>query len=501
MEQALLKVDGISKSFPGVKALSEVSFDINQGEVHALVGENGAGKSTLMNILSGVYQQDCGSISFCGTALTIRDPREAQHMGIAMIHQELSLATHLSVMENIYIGRLIKNKFGLIDYAAMRRECASQLQRVGLEGALADALVSKLSVSQMQMVEIAKALSLKAKLIIMDEPSSSLTKRETEVLFSIIRKLQADGVSIVYISHRMDEVFTISDRITVLRDGKGIKTLVTKETNTQEVLSLMVGRKFERATARTVFKPAQDAIPALDVRNLSYSDRVKDVSFKLFPGEVVSVTGLVGAGRTELAETIFGLRKKSSGQVFINGKQENCCSVSKAIELGLGLVPEGRKVQGILQGMTVQENITITSLKKFCKSIFVNAEKEKQSAEVYVEKLRVKTPNLGQKIQYLSGGNQQKAILARWLLNNPKVLMLDEPTHGIDVGAKGEIYELIHQLASEGMAILIISSELPEVLTLSDRVLVMHNGKMTGELVNKELTQETIMKYATNQLC
>lgn len=498
MGQILMDICGISKVFPGVKALDDVSFQVCAGEVHALVGENGAGKSTLMNILSGVYPPNGGTILWKGDRLEPRDTRHAQRLGIAMIHQELSLATHLSVMENIFMGRLPVNPARLIDYRALRCSCEKQLKRVGLPIDLASEQVSRLSASQQQMVEIAKALALNSKLLIMDEPSASLTQAETQILLNIIRKLKSEGVSIIYISHRIEEVFAISDKITILRDGKHIQTFVTTDTNPQQVLSLMVGREFSRTKTR-VCCAKMDEEPVMEVRNLCYHNKVKNVSFKVYPSEVLVITGLVGSGRTELVETIFGIRPKTDGQIFIKGK-EQVGNVSHMISCGIGLVPEGRKIQGILPGLTVRENLSLSALRRFCRATFVDGRRERKEVQFQLDALRIKTPSLEQKIQYLSGGNQQKVILGRWLMCSPQILILDEPTSGIDIGAKNEIYKLIDELAHSGVTVICISSELVEVLTLADRVIVMHEGRMTAELPNHGLTQETIMQYATNQI-
>ncbi|MDA8226334.1 MAG: sugar ABC transporter ATP-binding protein [Desulfitobacterium hafniense] len=496
----LLKIEGISKSFPGVRALDNVSFDVEKGEVHAIVGENGAGKSTLMNILSGVYIPDAGRLLFDGDEVRFRDPRHAQETGIAMIHQELSLAHHLSVMENVYIGRLKKNKLGFIDHRGMFLRCKIELECLGISDIEPDALIKDLSVSQMQMVEIAKALSLNAKLIIMDEPTSSLTNKETEMLFAIIRSLKNKGVSVLYISHRMEEIFEISDKTTVLRDGTYIKTLYTKDTTPKELVSLMVGREFNRTFQRKNKEIKPDEIPILEVKSLSFGKKVKDVSFKVYPGEIVALTGLVGSGRSELVQTIFGLNNKDKGTILLNCERVEINSPTRAIELGLGMVPEGRKTQGLFLRMKVRENITMANLPRLCKMLFISNTKEHDAAHSYTSSLRIKTSSTEQQVQYLSGGNQQKTIIARWLLNNPRILILDEPTHGVDVGAKSEIYEIINKLAEEGVAIILISSELPEVLTLADRILVMHNGSISGELSREEANQEIIMQYATNQI-
>lgn len=499
-ESVLLKIEGISKTFPGVKALDNVGFDVKKGEVHAIVGENGAGKSTLMNILSGLYTPDTGNLYFDGEEVHFKDPRHAQEQGIAMIHQELSLANHLSVMENIYLGRLKRNRLGFVSYKDMYTMCRGELECLGVTDIAPDMLIKDLSVSQMQMVEIAKALSLNARLIIMDEPTSSITKKETEMLFATIRSLKQRGVSILYISHRMEEIFEISDRTTVLRDGTYIKTLNTADTTPREIVSLMVGREFNRAFNRTARKIGDGEKPVLEVKGLSWGRKVKDVSFKLYPGEILALTGLVGAGRSEVVQTIFGVSKKDEGQIFLNGVEVKAGSPADMIDLGIGLVPEGRKTQGLFLRMKVRENITMANLPRICSMQFIKQKEEIRRATEYVSKLRVKTTNIEQQVQYLSGGNQQKTIIARWLLNHPKVLFLDEPTHGVDVGAKSEIYEIINNLAEQGVGIVLISSELPEVLTLADRILVMYNGCITGELSREDANQEIIMEYATNQI-
>lgn len=495
----LLKIENISKSFPGVKALDNINFDVIKGEVHAVVGENGAGKSTLMNILSGVYLPEIGNLHFNGNIIKLKDPKHAHEMGIVMIHQELSLAQHLTVMENIFLGRLERNKYGFINYKKLYSMCQNELECLGIRDIKPDMLIKNLSVSQMQMVEIAKALSLKSKLIIMDEPTSSLTNRETEMLFASIRSLKNAGVSILYISHRMEEIFNISDRTTILRDGTYIKTLSTKDTTPKELVSLMVGREFNRTFLRDNKIIDGSEKPILEVKGLSDGKKVSNVSFKLFSGEILAITGLMGSGRSEVIQSIFGLPHKSSGEIFLNGEAVNIKSPSEAIKKGIGLVPEGRKTQGLFLNMKVRENITIANLPKLCKMLFIPKKLENAKSNEYIQALRVKTPSPEQQVRYLSGGNQQKTIIARWLLNKPKILFLDEPTHGVDVGAKAEIYEIINQLAKEGVGIVMVSSELPEVLMLADRILVMHNGLITGELTSKDANQEAIMEYATNQ--
>jgi len=491
----LVKFEAITKKFPGVVALQEVSFDVKRGEVHSIVGENGAGKSTLMNILSGVYLPTSGKFYFDGDYVNFKQPLDSQKAGIAMIHQELSVAPKLSVMENIFIGRLKKNKLGLVDYKTMNRLCKQQLEKLENRTIRPDQMVSDLSTSERQIVEIAKALTINAKLIIMDEPTSSLSKTETETLLKIIKALSKQGVSIMFISHRMEEVFSISDRITVLRDGQYIETLNGKDSDKNKIISLMVGREFVNTfnRKRKVYK--KEEVPVLEVKKMN-SKKLKDINFKLYSGEVLAITGLVGAGRTELVQALFGIEKTTSGEIYVDGKKVKINKPIDAIKMQFGLVPEGRKTAGLFLGMSVMNNMTITILNKMTKGMFIDNKKDKMLAEEYRNKLSIKTPSLNQKIKFLSGGNQQKNIIARWLMTQPRVLFLDEPTHGIDIGAKTEIYKIIDSLAKQGVAIVLVSSELPEVLLLADRVIVMRKGEITSTMNYSEVTQEKIMEKA-----
>ncbi|WP_113674137.1 sugar ABC transporter ATP-binding protein [Vallitalea guaymasensis] len=491
----LVKFEAITKKFPGVVALQEVSFDVKRGEVHSIVGENGAGKSTLMNILSGVYLPTSGKFYFDGDYVNFKQPLDSQKAGIAMIHQELSVAPKLSVMENIFIGRLKKNKLGLVDYKTMNRLCKQQLEKLENRTIRPDQMVSDLSTSERQIVEIAKALTINAKLIIMDEPTSSLSKTETETLLKIIKALSKQGVSIMFISHRMEEVFSISDRITVLRDGQYIETLNGKDSDKNKIISLMVGREFVNTfnRKRKVYK--KEEVPVLEVKKMN-SKKLKDINFKLYSGEVLAITGLVGAGRTELVQALFGIEKPTSGEIYVDGKKVKINKPIDAIKMQFGLVPEGRKTAGLFLGMSVMNNMTITILNKMTKGMFIDNKKDKILAEEYRNKLSIKTPSLNQKIKFLSGGNQQKNIIARWLMTQPRVLFLDEPTHGIDIGAKTEIYKIIDSLAKQGVAIVLVSSELPEVLLLADRVIVMRKGEITSTMNYSEVTQEKIMENA-----
>ena len=495
-EQIICKIVNVTKVFPGVVALKNVSFDIKKGEIHAIVGENGAGKSTLMNILSGVYHPDEGHIEFEGNIVKFRDPRDAQGVGIAMIHQELSLSRSMSVVENIYQGRMLKNAFGFIDRKRIVAECKKYLKSLGVEGVDPRTLVKSLSVSQMQLVEIAKAVSLNARLLIMDEPTSSLTAGEISILLNIMKSLKKDGVSILFITHKLEEVLEIADRITVLRDGNFIETLQKEDATLEKIVSLMVGRAFEKKVHREFIKDYSDREVVLEVQKLSVANKVKDVSFKLYKGEVLGLTGLVGSGRTELLQGIFGMEKVNAGTVLLSGKPVAISHPSDAIKLGIGMVAENRKEQGMFLKLSVQDNMTIVHLKNLANALqFINKKKAREIANHYVKLLSIKTPSLKQIANNLSGGNQQKTILARWLMHEPKILFLDEPTHGIDVGAKAEIYHLIDDLSKMGVSIILLSSELPEVLTLCDRIMVMHHGMLKGILSHQEADQVKIMNF------
>ncbi len=494
-----LRLEGVGKVFPGVKALEGITLDVSPGEIHAIMGENGAGKSTLMNILSGVYQPDEGEIILGGQPMQFRDTRHAQEQGIAMIHQELSLLNHLSVAENIYSGRLPKNTLGFVDGRMLRKRATEALGRLGVCDFHADTQVAELSTSQMQLVEIAKALSLESSILIMDEPTSSLTAGETETLLGLMRSLSKEGVSVLFISHRVDEVFAVADRLTVLRDGRLIATKTRSQCDKDEVLSLMVGRAFDQSFRRNRDATRQAKEPVLQVQGLTSGRAVRDVSLSVRAGEILALTGLVGAGRTETVETIFGARGKDGGSVRIEGKEVTIKHPADAVGLGLALVPEGRKLQGIFPELSVKQNMTVAHLPALTRALFIKGSRETQTAEDYAARLAVKTPSLAQKIKYLSGGNQQKAIFCRWLMNEPKVLFLDEPTHGIDVGAKEEIYRIIDSLAARGVAIVLISSELPEVLTLADRILVMREGQVVAELDQESATQEEILRHAVSR--
>jgi ABC-type sugar transport system ATPase subunit len=499
-ESILCKIENITKSFPGVVALKDVSLDIFEGEIHGIIGENGAGKSTLMNILSGVYPQDEGHIELGGEPVHFRDPRDAQDNGIAMIHQELSLSRYMSVSENIYQGRMLKKKSGLIDKKLMVAECREYMKNLGVEYIDPRTLVKNLSVSQMQLVEIAKAVHLESKLLIMDEPTSSLTTSEIKLLIGIMRSLKEKGVSILFITHKLEEIKEVTDRITVLRDGALIKTTATKDTKITEMVDMMVGRDFEKIVHREYIQDYSDRDVVLEVKDLSVGDRVKNANFKLYKGEVLGLTGLVGAGRTELLEGIFGMRDGVSGTILVNGEEVSISHPADAIKLGMGMIPEGRKEQGMFLKLSVKDNMTLVRLKKLLTKFgLINKKQQKKIAERYVDELAIKTPSLEQISENLSGGNQQKTIVARWLMNEPKVFFLDEPTHGIDVGAKAEIYNIIDRLSKEGESIILLSSELPEILTMCDRIMVMHHGEIRGTLSHKEADQVKIMSYIVEE--
>jgi ABC-type sugar transport system ATPase subunit len=496
MASPLFELEGIGKSFPGVRALEGVDLEIRAGEIHAVVGENGAGKSTLMNILSGVYSPDRGSLRMRGEPTRFKDTRDAQEHGVAMIHQELSLAPHLRVAENIFIGRLPRAALGFVSAARLRAEAQAILARLKVSTFGTETRVGELSTSQMQLVEIGKALSLRASVLVMDEPTSSLTASETSMLLGLMRSLALDGVAILFVSHRLDEVFEVAHRITVLRDGRLIATLPRSEAGRDRVVACMVGREFAKAFQRThpVFRAEET--PALEVRGLESGAQVRGVSFSVRRGEILALTGLVGAGRTETVETIFGARPQQGGEVLIDGRPVRLRHPADGVAHGLGLVPEGRKIQGIFPGRSVKENMTITRLGQLCRFGFVDAARETRAAEEWARRLRVKTPSLLQGMRLLSGGNQQKAIFGRWLLNASRILFLDEPTHGVDVGAKEEIYRIVDELAGRGAAVVLISSELPEVLTLADRIVVMREGRVVSEMDHRSATQEGIMHAA-----
>lgn len=494
MGKPLLQMKRISKSFPGVNALTNVQLDLHYGEVLALVGENGAGKSTLMKILTGIYEKDEGEIIFEGKPISPKNTKEAQELGISIIHQELNLMQDLTIAQNIFIGREPTTGFNFFLKEKELNERASKLLESLNINLNPETKISKLTVAKQQMVEIAKALSFNAKILIMDEPTAALTESEIETLFNIIRRLKENGVGIIYISHRMEELKVISERITVLRDGQYIDTLQTDKTDINEVVSLMVGRElFIESKKRQI---QEDSVNKLEVRNLT-NHYVKDINFELKKGEILGFAGLVGAGRTEVARAIFGADPIQRGEIYIDGKKVTIKQPSDAVKAGIGYLSEDRKRFGLMVNMNVSENIFISSINKYLKGPFVKESIIKKISEEYKEKLDIRTPSIFQKVNHLSGGNQQKIVIAKWLLRDSDILIFDEPTRGIDVGAKGEIYELLDQLAAEGKSIIMISSELPEILRMSHRIIVMCEGRITGELTSEEATQEKIMNYAT----
>jgi ribose transport system ATP-binding protein len=491
---SLLELRDITKGFPGVRALENVKFDLRPGEIHALVGENGAGKSTLVKILSGVYQPDRGEIWLRGTPARILSPAHAQLLGISPVHQELQLEPYLSVAENIFLGRQPTGRLGIVDHQRMHREARHLLDSLGVT-IDSTAPIESISIAQRQIVAIARAVLGTARVIIFDEPTSSLTERETALLFEMISKLRKTGIGIIYISHRIEEIFRLCDRVTVLRDGRYIATKPVGETNRLEVIALMIGRDISDLFKKEV-APIGETV--LEVRGLSKKGLLHDISFSLRRGEIVGLAGLVGAGRTDLARAIFGDITFEFGDIVIAGKTiTGHHTPRRAISVGIALVPEDRKEQGLVLGLSVRKNISLAMLPALSRLAFIRASEEKRLTRSYVEQLTIKTPSIDQKTLYLSGGNQQRVVIAKWLATQPKVLIVDEPTRGIDVRAKASIHSLLCDLAKQGVAILMISSDLPEILAMSDRILVMHRGRITGELSGGEATQEAIMHYAT----
>lgn len=492
----LLALTGVSKEFPGVKALNNVHFDLNEGEVHAIVGENGAGKSTLMKILSGIYKKDAGDITYKGKSVSIPSPLEAQKLGISIIHQELNLMPHLTVAENIFIGREDRRPGGIfLDNKKLNEEATKLLKELELN-LDPSAIVGELTIAKQQMVEIAKAVSYRGSVIIMDEPTSSLTPAETDALFKIIRTLKAAGKGVIYISHRLEELAKITDRITVLRDGEYVKTLNTAGTQISEVISLMVGRTVEQDQRPTNRNIGNEIV--LEVQGLSDLRLLKDVSFNLRKGEILGFAGLMGAGRTELARAIIGADPKTAGTIILRGKEVKIKQPSDAVDAGIGYLSEDRKRFGLMLIQNVTFNIILSSIPRFANKLgFLKMKSADGIARDSITQLRVRTPSERQYVKNLSGGNQQKVVIAKWLTRNCDVLIFDEPTRGIDVGAKDEIYQLLTKLSNEGKSIIMISSELPEVLRLSDRIAVMCNGRLTGIIDNKDANQEVIIKLAT----
>lgn len=486
----LLRMEGVTKSFPGVRALDGVDFDLRRGEVHVLLGENGAGKSTLIKMLSGAHRPDGGRILVDGDPVRIHGAQDAERLGIATIYQEFNLIPALSVAENIFLGRQPR-RFGMIDRRKMNAAAAELLARVGVDVS-PQTPVGALGIAKLQMVEIAKALSLDARILIMDEPTAVLTTEEVDKLFRIVRKLRTDGVGIVFITHHLEEIAALGDRVTVLRDGRSV-TQVGADTPEDELVRLMVGRSIEAQYPRV---RGDIGAPLLSVTGLTRSGTFHDVAFEVRAGEVVGLAGLVGAGRTEVVRAVFGADPYDRGTVVVLGKTLPRHNVSAAMDAGIGLVPEDRKGQGLVLDATVQENLGLVTLRRSTRAGFVDRSGQRRAAEKISAQLKVRMAGLGQHVRTLSGGNQQKVVIGKWLLADTKVLILDEPTRGIDVGAKVEIYQLINKLTASGHAVLMISSDLPEVLGMSDRVLVMAKGRIAGELPAHEATQDSVMALA-----
>ena len=497
MGDIILTMKGIDKSFPGVHALDHVDLEIRKGEVLALMGENGAGKSTLMKVLTGIYKKDSGTITYEGKEIEFANTREAQDAGVVIVHQELNMLGHLTVAQNLFIGREFMNGVK-IDDKKMNEEAKKLFDKLNVDIDPTETM-SNLTVGKQQMCEIAKAVSFDAKVIIFDEPSAALTETEIEAMFEIIRDLKKRDIAMVYISHRMDEIKVITDRVTVMRDGTYVGTIITKDSTKEDIINMMVGRViYEDPKTQSMVAP--DAPVVLEVKNLNAGKMVQDVSFKLHKGEILGFSGLMGAGRTETARALFGADPVDSGEIYINGKKVTINSPRDAVRCGIGYLSEDRKRYGCVVQKTVAENTTMATMKNFMNGLLINKKKEAEVAQQYVEALATKTPSVEQLVVNLSGGNQQKVVIAKWLTRDCEILIFDEPTRGIDVGAKNEIYKLMNKLASEGKSIIMISSEMTEILRMSDRIVVMCEGKKTGEIDIAEATQENIMNLATREI-
>jgi ribose transport system ATP-binding protein len=488
-----LKLKGISKQFPGVKALDDVDLSIYPGEVHGLVGENGAGKSTIIKIIMGVYQKDLGTISLAGNEVQVPNVIEAEKMGLAAVYQDLTLASDLSIGENFFMGQFPKKKNGCIDWNLVYKLTADTLQGLNVE-VNPRLKITELSPAMQEMVAIAKTVHKKAQLIIFDEPTALLSNEEVEILFGIIRKLKADGVSVIYISHRLEEIFTICDTVSVLKDGKHVKTLPVSDTNQDELISLMVGRSLSNMYNINHFPKGPEL---LRVDKINRKNKIKDISFSVKSGEIFGLFGLVGSGRTEVVRAIYGADSIESGTISLRGEKVVINNPAKAIGLGIGLLPEDRKNQGLALSQSVNHNINLASYKAISRFSFVLGKKERERSEKTCEKLKIKTPSINQLVQNLSGGNQQKVIIGKWLCCESDLFIFDEPTVGIDVGAKQEIYHLIEELTSQGHAVILISSYLPEVMGLSDRIGILHEGSMNHVVSRDEFSEETLLRYAS----
>ncbi|MGG3509568.1 sugar ABC transporter ATP-binding protein [Paenibacillus lautus] len=488
-----IEMTNIQKSFGTNRVLAGVDFDLREGEVHALMGENGAGKSTLMNILTGLHSRDEGKIVIDGKETYFANPKEAEERGVAFIHQELNIWPEMTVLDNLFIGKEMTSGLGFLNMKQMKALAKEQFSKLAVTIPLSQE-AGECSVGQQQMIEIAKALMTKAKVIIMDEPTAALTEREIEKLFDVIRSLKKQGVSVVYISHRMEEIFTICDRITVMRDGKSVDTKSIPDTNFDEVVKKMVGREL---TERYPARHPSPGKPVLEVKNISSKGRFENVSFTVRAGEIVGVSGLMGAGRTEMMRAIFGLDPLDSGEIWVRGKKVSIKKPDDAVKHGIGFITEDRKDEGLVLDFSVRENMALPNLFSFSSKGFISGKKEQDFVDTLTKRLQIKTHTSETLARNLSGGNQQKVVIAKWIGIGPSLLILDEPTRGVDVGAKREIYQLMNELTERGVAILMVSSELPEVLGMSDRILVVHEGRISGELDREQATQEHIMTLAT----
>lgn len=498
MAEPILKVEKISKAFPGVLALDAVDFDLYPGEVHVLLGENGAGKSTLVKLISGVYQKDSGRFLLNGEKVEIDSVKKAQELGITTIYQELDLAPNLTVAQNIFLGREpCKKSIGnmVIDKKAVRERTMEILKSLKVDIS-PEAMVQELSVPLQQMVGIAKALSIEAKVIIFDEPTAALTEKETMALFAIIKALKEHGLGIIYISHRLEEIFRIGDRVTVFRDGRKIDTVKLENTSTESLIKMMVGRELSDQYPRSFSDSGGPGETVLELNGIFYKKELSDVSLKVRKGEIIGIAGLVGSGQTELARVIFGLHQPDAGEIKIFGKARKIGSPSEAIKLGIALVPEERKQLGLFQSLSVNENIIISVMRKLFGHGIIRRKKTSDVSQRFVERLNIKTPGLDHLVEFLSGGNQQKVVIAKWLATKARLFIFNEPTRGIDVGAKREIYKLMDELTRSGGSVLMISSEIPEILGMSDRIYVMHEGRITAEYSRHEATQEKILESA-----
>jgi len=489
-----LKIDSVSKQFPGVKALDSISMNISAGKVHALMGENGAGKSTLIKILAGAYSKDEGKIFFDENEITINSPYDSLNLGIKVVYQEISLITGFTVGENIFLENYPVNKFGIVNWKILYEETEKLFSKIGFD-INPKTKISDLSISQQQMVEIARAVYQNASIVIMDEPTSSLTPNEIEKLFDVIENLKNDNIAILYVTHKIDEIFKIADEVTVLRDGKHISNRLISDTSEEILITDMVGRKVEAAFERpeSITKNI-----VMSVKNISTKSKLKNISFDLSKGEILGFFGLMGAGRTELAKAIFGYDQISAGEVEINKNVYKKFNTSTMVKNGLGYVTEDRKEEGIVKDMNLRENMTLPSLEFFEKLFFIDKYKEKKLSNEYIKKFEVKTPSCERLITLLSGGNQQKVLLSRWLLRELKIIILDEPTRGVDIGAKTEVLSLINELAKDGLSVLLMTSEMNDLLNLSDRILVMANGEIKKEFLRNNVTQEEIFKASVS---